>query len=193
MNSQYWLISGRFRPHSWCSSATARGVAWIPRMVCAGSPGIRWIMKKTMIVTPMATGTSCSRRRSTNVIRPMGAAHLPRSPGRLARRWLAVLAPGPGGDRPGPASRLLAEPDVLEVVVAERGDEETVDVGGGGVGVGRVVEERHERVGGRVGLDGVVQRLPGCGGQGLLGRVRGLDHRRVVVGGEEGPGARVRV
>src|SRR5579859_613312 len=182
MNSQYWLISGRFSPHSWCSSATACGVAWMPRMVRAGSPGIRWIMKKTMIVTPIATGTSCSRRRSTNVIRPMGAAHLPRSPDRLARCWLAGPAPGPG-----PGAGLLAEPDVLEVVVAERGDEEAVHIRGRGVGVGRVVEERHERVGGRVGLDGVVQRLPRGGGQGLLRQVGVLDHRGVVVGGEEGP------
>ena len=85
MNSQYWLISGRFRPHSLCSRATAFGVAWIPRMVRAGSPGIRWIMKNTTIVHPMATGTSCSRRRSTNVIRPMGAAHLPRTLDRQVR------------------------------------------------------------------------------------------------------------
>src|SRR5215831_21164811 len=142
-------------------------------MVRAGSPGIRWIMKKQMIVTPMATGTSCSSRRKTNVIRPM----------RRSPPW------DPGSPRP----VLLAEPDVLQVVVAERGDVETMHAGGRGVGVGRVVEERHERVGGRAGLDGVVQRLPGRSGQGLLRLVGGLDHCGVVVGGEERLGARVRV
>src|SRR5215467_4341598 len=179
MNSQYWLISGRFRPHSWCSRATACGVAWIPRMVRAGSPGIRWIMKKTTIVHPMAVGTSCSRRRSTNVIRPIGAAHLPRTLDRQVRRCSRPCAGTRAASRPGPGCGLLAHPDVLQVVVAERGDEETVDVGSGGVGVGRVVEERHERVRGRAGLDGVVQRLPGRGGQGLLGLMGGLDHRGV--------------
>ena len=46
MNSQYWAASGRSRPHCLCSRATFCGVAWIPRIVSAGSPGIRWIMKK---------------------------------------------------------------------------------------------------------------------------------------------------
>ena len=56
---------GRSRPHSWWSSATRAGVAWLPRIVAAGSPGTRWIRKKTRIVTPSAIGTSCSRRRRT--------------------------------------------------------------------------------------------------------------------------------
>ena len=71
MNSQYWLSSGRFRPHCWCSRATVLGVAWMPRIVAAGSPGIRWIMKKTMIVTPTATGISSSSRCTTNPVRPI--------------------------------------------------------------------------------------------------------------------------
>src|SRR5689334_8495920 len=145
MNSQYWLSSGRFRPHSLCSRATARGVAWIPRMVRAGSPGIRWIMKKTTIVHPMATGTNCSRRRSTNVIRPMGATHLPRTLDRQVPDCRPAGRPGPAASRRAPGRGLLAHPDVLKVVVAERGDEETVHAGSGGVCVGRVVEERHER------------------------------------------------
>src|SRR3984893_11115105 len=143
MNSQYWSISGRFRPHCWCRMAMARGVAWMPRMVPAGSPGIRWIMKNTMIVTPTATGTSISSRRITKVIRPTAPPSCRR--GLESRQRAAVL---------------LAQPDVLHVVVAERRDEEAVHVGRGRVGVGRVVEEGHERVAGRVSLDVVVQRLP---------------------------------
>src|SRR3984957_13914501 len=150
--------------------ATARGVAWIPRMLTAGSPGIRWTMKNTMNVTPKATGISCSSLRPTNAIRPTS--------GRLP-----VLS----------CRCLLAQPDVLQVVVAERGDVEAVHAGRGGVGVRRVVEEGHERVGRRLGLDGVVERLPGGGGEGLLRHVGVLDHGRVVVRGEEGLGTGRRV
>ena len=57
----------------------------MPRIVSAGSPGIRWIMKNTTIVTPTATGTSCSSRRPTNDIRPTGDRYLPRV---LSRRYL---------------------------------------------------------------------------------------------------------
>ena len=63
MNFSYWPGSGRSRPHSWWSSATRCGVALFPRIVRAGSPGTRWIRKKTRIVTPSAIGTSCSSRR----------------------------------------------------------------------------------------------------------------------------------
>src|SRR5260370_29493235 len=154
----------------------AGGVAWMARMVPAGSPGIRWIMKNTMIVTPTATGTSISSRRITNVIRPTAP---PSCRPRLDSRQRAAA--------------LLAQPDVLHVVVAERGDAEAVHVGRGRVGVGRVVEEGHERVAGRVSLDVVVQRLPARGGQRLLGQVRILDDLRVVVGGEERLRARLRV
>src|SRR5215470_9285288 len=154
-------------------------------MVRAGSPGIRWIMKKQMIVTPMATGTSCSSRWNTNVIRPMARLTSSR-----ARRARSARGAGWAG---GSAPVLLAQPDVLHVVVAERRDEEAVHVRGGGVGVGRVVEEGHERVRRRLGLDVVVQRLPARRGQGLLRIVRGLDDAGVVVGGEEGLGPRARV
>src|SRR5262249_12798230 len=147
----------------WCSRATAFGVAWMPRIVAAGSPGIRWTMKKQMIVTPTATGRSSSSRRTTNPVRPI---------------WVL---------------RLLAQPDVLHVVVAERRDVEAVHAGRGGVGVRGVVEEGHERVARRLRLDRVVQRLPGRGGQGLLRVVRGLDHGGIVVGGEERPGPGFRV
>ena len=43
-------------------------------MVLAGSPGIRWIMKNVMIVTPSTVGISRSSRRNTKVIRPMGTS-----------------------------------------------------------------------------------------------------------------------
>ena len=77
----------------------ACGVAWMPRMVLAGSPGIRWIMKNTMIVIPTATGTSISRRWNTKVIRPKGRS--PSSPGR--RR------PLPPTPVPGPYGHLLSQ------------------------------------------------------------------------------------
>src|SRR6266568_4845552 len=169
--SQYWLASGRSRPHCACRIATARGVAWIPSMVRAGSPGIRCTMKNTMIVTPTATGTSCSSRLATNDIRPNGPS--PFSP----------ALPG----------CLLTYPDILQVIVAERGDKEAVHVGAGGVGVRRVVQERHERVGGGLRLDVVVQRLPGRGRQGLLRAVGVGDDLGVVVRGEERARARLRV
>ena len=38
--SQYWDSSGWSRPSWWLSVATACGVAWAPRMILAGSPGI---------------------------------------------------------------------------------------------------------------------------------------------------------
>ena len=66
MNSPYWAASDRSRPHLWCSAATAWSVACTPSMVRAGSPGTRWIMKNTMIVTPIATGSIWTRRRQTN-------------------------------------------------------------------------------------------------------------------------------
>src|SRR6266700_3266422 len=155
MNSQYWLTSGRSRPHCRCRIAIARGVAWMPSIVRAGSPGIRWIMKNTMMDMPLATGTSISRRRTTKVIRPNGAHHPhPRAGG---GRMPAVAAGAGGSAR---SRRSLAEPDVLHVHVAERGDEEAVHVARGRVRVRRVVEERHERVLRRLRLDGVVVRLP---------------------------------
>ncbi len=65
MNFRYCVGSGLSSPHACRSSATRAGVAWFPRIVTAGSPGMRWIRKKTRIVTPKATGTACSRRRTT--------------------------------------------------------------------------------------------------------------------------------
>ena len=41
----YCSGSERSRPHSWWSSATRSGVARLPSIVTAGSPGIRWIRK----------------------------------------------------------------------------------------------------------------------------------------------------
>ena len=71
MNSQYCSMSGWFRP-SWPSrAATVVGLARWPRIVTAGLPGIRWTMKKVMIVTPTAVGTSSTSRRRTKLIRPM--------------------------------------------------------------------------------------------------------------------------
>src|SRR6185437_7104375 len=180
MNSQYWLTSGRSRPHSWCRKATAFGVAWIPSIVLAGSPGIKWIMKKTTIVTPIATGISISRRWKTNVIRPNGS-HL--------STYLCQLRAcgGSRGSSPWASTApLLTEPDVLHVHVAERCHEEAVHVARRGVWVRRVVQEGHERVSRRVGLHDVVERLASGRVGGLLRGDGVLDHRRVVVEREEG-------
>jgi hypothetical protein len=65
MNLSYCTGSGRSSPQSCRSSATRCGVARFPRIVRAGSPGIKWIRKKTRIVTPSATGTAWSSLRTT--------------------------------------------------------------------------------------------------------------------------------
>src|SRR5215472_1869359 len=109
----------------------------MPTMVLAGSPGIRWIMKNTMIVTPIATGISISRRWKTNVIRPNGC-HL--------HGWSAAYACGPYAADTRLTQSLLTEPDILHVHVAERRHEEAVHIARGGVRVGRVVQVGHERV-----------------------------------------------
>src|ERR1700722_2862065 len=191
MNSQYWLGSGRVSPPPPWRMASAVGVACMPRMVRAGSPGIRWIMKNTMIVTPMATGTSSSSRRNTKLIRPTGP-----HPSRVRPAWAGqarARVPGPAWPAWSTGRWSLTEPGVLEVVVAERRHEEAVHAGTRRVGVGRVVQEGQERVAGGVVLDRVVELGPGRRGQGLLGGVRVLDHRRVVVAGEERLGAGGRV
>src|ERR1700742_531299 len=140
MNSQYCSMRGWFRPSCRSRAATVDGLARWPRMVSAGLPGIRWTMKNVMIVTPTAVGTSRANRRRTKLMRPMQAS-----------------------------ARSAAEPDVFHVVVAERRHVEPVHVGGLRVGVGRVVQERHEGVARRRLLGGVVVRLPGRGGRGHLG------------------------
>src|SRR5262249_40283611 len=163
MTSQYWVTSGRLRPHCRCRMAIRCGVAWMPRIVSAGSPGIRWIMKNTTIVTPSATGTSISSRWNTNVMRPKD--HHPSGAGTGGARRAAGSCRIPACPMP-PGPRSLAQPDVLHVVVAERSDKEVMHLRRGGVGVRGVVKEGHERVAGRVILNVVVQSLP-------LGRIEG--------------------
>ena len=64
MNSQYCWGSDWSSPQLRWNSAIRAGVARTPRIVNAGSPGIRWTRKNTRIVTPSTTGTICARRRS---------------------------------------------------------------------------------------------------------------------------------
>src|SRR3954470_1357346 len=123
MNFTYCFGSDSSSPHSLCRAATLSGVAWTPSIVRAGSPGTRWIMKNTRMVTPTATGTMCSSRRATYAGRSIGTRTV---------------------------SRLLREPDVLHVVVAGRVHKKAVQLVGVRVPVRRVEEECHERVLGRL-------------------------------------------
>ena len=72
MNFTYWTGSDLSRPHSLCRSAIRSGVACVPSIVRAGSPGTRWIMKNTRMVTPSTTGTIWSSRRAMNAGRSIG-------------------------------------------------------------------------------------------------------------------------
>ncbi len=62
--SQIKYRSGKLlsRPKSLLIFATFSGVAYDPRIAVAGSPGIREIIKKTIIVIPKTTGIADSNR-----------------------------------------------------------------------------------------------------------------------------------
>ena len=118
-------------------------------------------MKKTRTVTPSTTGTPAGA----------GARRM-----RTESSTVLLLAPQ------APAS---AKPDVLQVVVAERVDEEPCTLLEYAYAVGRVVQEAHERVVRGLRLELRVE--PGAAWpERLRSRlVRQLDHVRVVVVGVE--------
>src|SRR6185437_8874842 len=144
-------------------------------------------MKNVMIVTPTAVGTSSASRWKTKDIRPMwtslggvGVRGSAGGAGRCSAPGTAVTAVLAAGGR-----SARAEPDVLHVVIAERGDVEAVHVRRLDVLVRRVVQEREEGVLRRQRLGGVVVGLASRGGGGQLGVVHRLHHGRVAVAGEE--------
>ena len=117
MNFQYWTGSGLSSPHSWRSSATRAGVAWLPRIVRAGSPGTRWIRKKTRIVTPSDdrhqlqqpaddvareahVSLPCRHRRATRARRPPGGSC--RAAGRRSRAACSCTPSGTASSRGSP-------------------------------------------------------------------------------------------
>ena len=51
MKIRYCVTSERSSPSSWRRRATDSGVARRPSRIRAGSPGIRWIRKKTVKLT----------------------------------------------------------------------------------------------------------------------------------------------
>src|SRR5689334_17303118 len=159
MNLTYCCGNDSSSPHSLCRAATLSGVACTPSIVRAGSPGTRWIMKNTRIVTPSATGTRCSSRRATYAGRSIGAS------GRQAVR------------------RLLRQPGVLHVVVAGRIHVEPVQLVGVRIPVRRVEEERHERILGGLLLDVRIELLTLRLVELVLGLVRPLDDIGVRVVG----------
>ena len=166
MNFPYWTSSGLSRPHSWRSSATRAGVAWLPRIVRAGSPGTRWMRKKTRIVTP--SDDRHQLQQPTTRRTPL-------------RRHVSVLI-----RRPSVPPDRLPEPGVLQVVVAERLHEEPVQLARVRLAERRVVEEPEERVRARRSAGSARRAAPAS--RRSISRCawcESFDHRRVVVVGVE--------
>jgi hypothetical protein len=61
---KYCWIKGLSRPRSSFSAATFSGVAKLPRMAVAGSPGISAMIANTMTEMPRSTGMAEISRRS---------------------------------------------------------------------------------------------------------------------------------
>src|SRR5215213_901332 len=115
---------GLSKPRLRSRLAIASGVAREPNMMRTGSPGIRRSMKKTTIVMPIATDTSCSRRRPRNPslsMTPVGyrPANL-RGPPNLPH---AVV--GGGEDLEAVDIRANGGPTVWEVEIEDEGVVET--------------------------------------------------------------------
>src|SRR5690606_35604505 len=74
MKLTYCSTSGRSRPNDSRMAATLAGVAYSPRMACAGSPGTRRTNRNTTVRIPTMVGIPDSRRLSTKASHMGGAS-----------------------------------------------------------------------------------------------------------------------
>src|SRR5215212_4091791 len=85
-NTTYWTSTGLSSPIWARSCSTCSWVAFCPRRICAGSPGMARTMKNTMMDTPKSTGMICKILRPINWVRAL-------TPPRKDRRHAPGQAP----------------------------------------------------------------------------------------------------
>ena len=85
----YWERIGRSRRSSRRSSSFCAGTALSPSMISTGSPGRRWISRKTTVTTPNTTGSVRRRRPRRYLLIGVLRSKASTDPGRSASRGRA--------------------------------------------------------------------------------------------------------